>query len=283
VARFEALRDLEFERVVTRTVLVLLVLALVPALRVAGLRSLSDIGLGRVERRWRHLVAASAGGVASMGMLYGLGAGLGAYTLAEGVGVAVFFKSLAFVVGAFLVALVEETLFRGGLFGAVRSRTRFWTAALFSSLIFSAAHFMHPEPRVSVAHAHWNSALLLLPHVFEPVHALEHYYPFVLTLLLIGLALCLLYEATGSLFAAIGLHAGWILVLRGGSLCFVRVPEVWPGLFGSDGQIAKSWAATLTAGLVVAGLALCQRRTSGRRGGPTQGVSGRVHPDPTSP
>lgn len=260
VERFEALRDLEFERVVTRTVLVLLVLALVPALRVAGLRSPSDIGLGRVTGRWSHLALAFAGGVASMGVLFGLGLFRGAYVIAPAATSAVLGELVLFAGGAALVALIEETLFRGGLFGAVRARTSFWTAALFSSLLFSLVHFMRPEPGISVAHAHWNSAFLLLPDVLEPVHALEYYFPFCLTLTLIGLALCLLYDMTGSLFAPIGLHAGWILVLRGGSLVFERVPDELPRLFGSDAQVAKSWAATITAGLVVLGLALWRRR-----------------------
>ena len=262
--RFEGLRDLEFERVVTRTVLVCLVLALVPALRLAGLRSPADVGLGRDPGRWNRWALGFAGGLVTMGLVYGVGAVLGAYVLAGRAGWSEAGRLVSFAVGALGVAVVEETLFRGGLFGGLRTRTGFWPAALFSSLVFSAVHFMRPEPVVSVAHAHWDSAWRLLPNVFEPIHALSHYVPFALTLVLIGLALCLLYDMTGALYAVIGLHAGWILVLRGGPLFFDRVPDALPALFGGDGQIAKSWAAACTAGLVVITLALGRRCSGGR-------------------
>jgi len=74
----------------------------------------------------------------------------------------------------------EEFFFRGFFYRALRSRLRVWSAALIDGVVFGALHFEGV-----------NSAVVL------PVIAI------------FGVGVCLVYERTGSLFAAIAVHAAF--------------------------------------------------------------------------
>ena len=78
---------------------------------------------------------------------------------------------LIVVVGA---PIVEELFFRGFLFRILRVRAGFWLAAVLDGLIFGAVH----------------GSLIILP-----------------VLAVLGVALCWVYERTGSLFPCIAIHA----------------------------------------------------------------------------
>ena len=248
-----ALRDLPFERVAGRCAQAILLLGLVPAFRWGGLCRWADLGLSPGRTGGQDLVAGFLAGVA---MILGVGLagwGLGVYqagSLARLPGVVLFLPA------ALAVACLEEILFRGGVYRSLRVMGGVWPAALASSLVFSAVHFAAPVPTVGVAHAHWDSGLRLIPDTFRMVHASHHYFPFMVTLLLMGIALCLLAERRGSLYPVIGLHAGWIWALRGMAKAFERDPGRWPTIFGAGDQLAKGYAAAAAMVLLVLGLAL---------------------------
>jgi membrane protease YdiL (CAAX protease family) len=77
-------------------------------------------------------------------------------------------------ISVLIAPLAEELFFRGLLFGALRARYGFWTAGLLSSALFAAVHL---------------SAVHVLP------------------LTVLGMALCWLYERTGSLWSSVAMHA----------------------------------------------------------------------------
>jgi len=132
---------------------------------------------------------------------------------------------------------------------------------VFSSVVFSLIHFARPDPVIGVAHAHWYSGLALLPDCFRFVHGADAYLPFMVTLFLMGMCLCLVYEMTGSLYASIGVHAGWIFALRGMDLVVVHDPEHVTMLFGGSGELAKSYAALILISLIAAGSLVVWRRS----------------------
>ena len=74
----------------------------------------------------------------------------------------------------------EEFFFRGFFYRALRSRLRVWSAALIDGVVFGSLHFESLD-----------TAIIL------PVIAI------------FGVAMCLVYERTGSLFAVIAIHAGF--------------------------------------------------------------------------
>jgi len=137
---------------------------------------------------------------------------------------------------AAVVSTLEEILFRGGIFGGLR-RVLHWPFALgVTSVIFALTHFFQ---RADINGAvRWNSGFILLPQLFD-FHA---FVPEFFTLTLAGVLLGLAYQRTGNLYFSIGLHAGWIFMLKVYSNLTVQTPEsgIW---FWGSGKMTDGWLA----------------------------------------
>ena len=163
-----------------------------------------------------------------------------------------------------LVGLMEETLFRGALFGVLRRGLGVLPGAVVCSLIFSLVHFARPKMAAGVVHGGALSGFRVLPLV---LHALiengARLFPFALTLFAMGLALCLFYQSRGRLYFCIGLHAGWVWAIRAGGLVLQRDPARWPGLLGRSDLVAESWLALFITAVFLAAALLEWNRTLG--------------------
>ena len=206
------LRPFGFEKYLNRAVLVLALGLLWPLIRGLGLSRWTDLRLHPNPWRLRDLatgLALAVGGLAAVGALLVWGGDL-------------TFKGwpdLPSVLGAVLtgavVALIEETFFRGALFGVLR-RDMSWPVALVGlSLFFAVLHFLRPDPSVGrVQEVAWNSGLLLLPHLFWQFSHMDLLLGTLFTLFLMGCVLGFAVVRTGSLYLAVGLHAGWVFALK---------------------------------------------------------------------
>lgn len=141
---------------------------------------------------------------------------------------------------AAVVAVLEEILFRGGVFGGLR-RVFYWPLALgVSSLIYALVHFL--QRAELTGDVTWNSGLVLLPRMlggFVDFHALV---PGFFSLTLAGVLLGLAYQRTGNLYFSIGLHAGWIFWLKIFGTFTADAPNaaVW---FWGTGKMIDGWLA----------------------------------------
>lgn len=117
----------------------------------------------------------------------------------------------AMLTGA-LVAAIEEPLFRGALLGWLRRRCGAIPAVLVSAAYYAMPHFLHASLKISPDQVDWDSGLRLagdaLYHLADWGHADSF-----LALWLAGVFLALLRLRT-NLFCCIGVHAGWVFVLR---------------------------------------------------------------------
>jgi membrane protease YdiL (CAAX protease family) len=229
--------DLNFERVTSRCVTITAALLLVPAFRLAGMRDVLRSALKTGPDRWSALVRSLLVAFASMLVIYLGGWAIGAYrlsdeALAKGLG------AFAFVVGAALVGLLEEIFFRGFVFGAIRTRLGFWSAAIIASLFFSAIHFFRPDAPQPITEVTWSSGFALLPYLFAKFRLVSDW-AYMITLFVMGVTLCLYYERQGHLYTAIGLHAGWVWAMRLGGEVFDRNRDVLQVLFSRSDLIAK--------------------------------------------
>ena len=186
--------------------------------------------LGATARAWRAegpscpapglprpsdvLVGAAAGGAGALLHRALLAAG-GWWTPPELGG----WKVLEVLFVAPLLALAEELLFRGYLFGVLREELGRPRAYLLANLVFAGAHLLRPGDGA-----------------FKLAYGLG--------LLLVGATLCRLVEASGRLGPAVGLHAGWIalVVLDPPG----RVTPGWlPGLAGDPSAGVVGWLLLL--------------------------------------
>jgi membrane protease YdiL (CAAX protease family) len=163
------------------------------------------------------------------------------------------------------VAVIEETFFRGALFGAIRRESSFATAATLSALFYAALHFLAPRELAPGTSIGWDTGLRLLAtdfHQFADPHILSS----LVALFTVGLLLALVRERIGNIALSIGLHAGWVMVIKatkrltdtdgGSELIFLVGP--YDGITG--------WLAVAWVGLIIA---IYWRASRGRATHPT--------------
>jgi hypothetical protein len=150
---------------------------------------------------------------------------------------------------AAVVALLEELIFRGALFGILR-KTLAWPAALaVSSAVYAAVHFLQKAP--APPPIDWLSGIRLLPELFRiPLDGLA---PALFALLLAGAVLALAYQRTGTLFMSIGLHAGWIFWLTAYRSLTREAPGASHLIWGGD-KLIDGWLAFFILAAVLAGV-----------------------------
>ncbi len=225
----DALAAFKFPKYVTRAMLVVALVLIWPLVNWLGIRSRLELGIER-DPRWR--------------LRFALGLAKGSVGLAL---VGVLLVALGFsnwrdplpwhrlpeaAATGITVALIEEWVFRGIIFGLVR-RSQPWPKALvLVSLVFAVLHFVRaPLVAPQVDDVRWWSGLALVPAHFwqfgEPtllIGSLPTYF-------LVGATLAYTVVQTKSLAFAIGLHAGWVFALRGFGFLSRRAgePTVWLG------------------------------------------------------
>ena len=121
-------------------------------------------------------------------------------------------KAAAIALTAAVVAVLEEILFRGAVFGALRKVFHWAFALLLSSMIYAIVHFM--EPARLTGEVTWLSGLELLPRMLAGFTDVQAIFPGFLNLTFAGILLGWAVPAHGRPVFSIGLHAGWIFWLK---------------------------------------------------------------------
>ena len=241
---FEGWRDIEFEKVGNRCVLISVLMALIPALYINDLLSLKALGMCRFADGFKACLIGIATGFLSMVILFVSGLFCGAFALPESLLVLPLLKeALYMLLGALIVGGVEEIIFRGALFGILRRGFGVISGAIIAGLIFAAVHFADPESPSGVVYGHWNAGLHLIRYMFTSHDFIPHMGFMFSTLLFMGIMLCFFYVVTGNLYFGIGLHASWVWTMRMGALLFIRTDGVYPMLFGPSMTVVKSGVA----------------------------------------
>jgi len=166
---------------------------------------------------------------------------------------------------ALAVAVLEELLFRGALFGALR-QAHHWMVALFiSSTIYALVHFFQrplPPPEIT-----WSSGFGTLWQMMRGFGDVATLVPGFPTLTLAGMILALGYQRTGNLYFSIGLHAGWIFSLKWYGLTTLQQPKANTWIWGTD-KLIDGWIALLVLAFLFVGLYLsAPKRDSGSHAG----------------
>jgi len=261
----EGLAKNPFSRFVLRAILGLAVIGLWPLLRGCGMLHCREMGLARSGRPLGSLAIGFAIGFASLASAAGLAILCGGRTANLSHSPAEMFHILAGATAtAVAVAILEELIFRGALFGILR-KAMGWPAALaISSAVYAAVHFLQkpaaPQP------VDWLSGVRLLPELFRIPADGSGLAPAFFTLLVAGAILALAYQRTGTLFMSIGLHAGWIFWLTAYRSLTREAPGGWRAIWGSD-KLIDGWLPLVILAMVLAGVWRSGRRRSGENSG----------------
>jgi membrane protease YdiL (CAAX protease family) len=248
-----------FHRVGSRIAMLVLAAELVWVCRHLHLNSKRDYGYGLPWRtfltrslKWGVIGMLSAG----CGALFLLGTGLRVRDPQFMPGLASFARIFAVGLGSGVaVALIEETLMRGAMHTAIEAESGPWTAALLTAPLFAVLH-LYAKVRIPAEELGWHSGFDLLVLSFAPLAHFGLVYDSLLSWLIVGLILSLTRVLTGNIAVALGLHAGWVVVLRMLQEATVRgsTPQysMWVGRFdGLLGLWLVPWGLCILAMLWV--------------------------------
>jgi membrane protease YdiL (CAAX protease family) len=157
-------------------------------------------------------------------------------------------KLLGIIATAAVVAVLEEILFRGALFGALRRAWHWLFALAVSSAVYAIVHFME-SAKVS-GPVDWLSGLELLPRMLRGFANGSEVIPGFFCLTLVGVVLGTGYHRTGNLYFSIGLHAGWIFWLKAYGMLTTEVPGSAVGFWGSA-KLINGWLAFFVLALLL--------------------------------
>lgn len=149
------------------------------------------------------------------------------------------------------VALLEEAWYRGGLQGALMVRFPTVPSVAVVTALYAAGHFVRTDVHVA-AGAGWTTGFLALAGSFHRFASLSIVDSFV-ALAAAGAMLSIVRLRTGRLWECIGIHAGWVIVIKVLRGLTQPVPGVhWSWLAGRyDGVIGwlvAGWFVVVIAG-----------------------------------
>ncbi len=180
------------------------------------------------------------------------------------------------------VALIEETVMRGAMHSAIARESGPWAAVLCTAPLFAVLHFF-AKAHIPADQLNWGSGFELLARSFAPLGTPSLVADSFTAWLAVSLVLSLTRVLTGNIAVAVGLHAGWVVVLRMLQEATAPGPgaagSAWIGRFdGLLGYWVLPWSAAI-------GLALWLTRrawvpyasgSDGLGGAPDAGVNGAI-------
>ncbi len=231
-----------FHRYVSRCLLFLALLGLFPLVRALGIRSAAALGWILPTREPRRLVIGLVLGFASLALAAAVPviAGIREWH-PQGTASVVARHIINGAVSAVVVSILEELLFRGAVFGALRRAHGAAIAVVGSAVLYSVVHFFDRPgtPPFVDAWTGWTTLGAML-HGFTQW---DRVFPGFLTLAVAGGILAWIRERTGSLTVGIGLHAGWIFWLKSFGALTRGLPGPSGAAFWGSAKLYDGWPA----------------------------------------
>ena len=206
-----------FHKVVHRTLKLSALIALWPLMHWMGLFS---------RRQWGYAITrGSFATEATLGVLFGIGS-LGFLVtglvlldvrlltslpqMTPTAFVVVLGKALA---AGLVIGLIEETWFRGALFSAVSREMHRVRAVWVTAVLFGVVHFIRADPAIVPLDPTWSDGFVVLANSFH-LFAGSAFIDSFLALVAAGLLLGLMRQHQGHIAYCIGVHAGWVAVIK---------------------------------------------------------------------
>jgi membrane protease YdiL (CAAX protease family) len=257
---FPKLAAAPFHRYVDRALLGIALVGLWPLVKNLGFNSQREIGLINPRGQEKKFLGGFFLGLVSLAVIAGLAFAFHAREWNSKVsGAEALHKLLGAAATAIVVSILEEILFRGALFGALRKVFHWILALVISSMFYAIMHYFKSADIAGPVT--WLSGLRLLPLMFQNMGDLHAVVPGFFNLTLAGILLGWAYQRTGNLYCSIGLHAGWIFWIKSYAIVSssARGADLW--WWGSGSMaIVNGWIALPVLLLTVLAFAWKTRR-----------------------
>lgn len=215
--------------------------------------SLADLGLGSIRQGYPDAIRGfflAVGSIIALALLMVLADVFSPYLrLSFATGVE---RSVKALLAALTVGVLEEIFFRGILLKGMLRDLKPARALAATNLFYSAIHFVQPSKKFTLSGFDPLAGFRHVFYAFQPFLDPLGLLPGLFGLFLIGLVLSYAFMRTGSLYLAIGLHAGWVFALKTLRVYgdFRREDLGW--LFGATDPKLVSGVASWVALLIVA-------------------------------
>lgn len=260
------LRDMPFDEMVMRLLRLYGLLGLWPLLSAFGINSRSGWGYGpgRSGRGFlRGLLIGIIIGVASMALVVLVLLAFDIRVARPGVELGPVHIAVLLLQSTFaglMVGFIEETWFRGALQTSVAHVSNSGFAIVLISFVYGAMHFVSSDINIPADEVRWLSGTAVLFTSLRGFHD-PAFIDSLFALIAGGLLLGLIRYRTGRIAECIGIHAGWVMVVK--ILRQTTYPNSearWSFMIGDyDGVIG------LLAGLWFSSLAIAYYLRFGRR------------------
>lgn len=169
------------------------------------------------------------------------------------------------VTSALAVAFIEELFFRGFILKTFLNDMRTLWAVVATSAFYSIVHFTQIDGHPHFAKGDFLAGFKTIGLMIEPLGDFSSILPEFIGLFLVGFVLAYCFVWTRALYLSIGLHAGWILVIKMDGL-FVQVNQGWRyGFYGTDKMVDGSLSWIILAVLFLALWASLRKRCAVKR------------------
>lgn len=207
------LERVPFRRVVDRCLLILALLGLYPFLKALGFTSFAEIGWKRHPRMWSDLARGLLIGTVLLATAACVSIVAGAAVFDSSRNAARWAKQIpSAMMTGIVVALLEETLFRGAIFSALKRTWSEHGGLWVSSGLYAILHFFaRPENPSTVE---WNSGLVVLGRMLAGFADFQTVVPGFLSLTLLGIIFVRAYQQTEALYLSMGIHAGLVFWVK---------------------------------------------------------------------
>jgi membrane protease YdiL (CAAX protease family) len=209
----KSIRNAHFTRYFNRAVLVCAIVFIWPFLRWVKIdRSLlpawRPFSLGL--KQWGVGFVLSSGLLLLLGLVF---LQAGAYKLRPEPAWTHFSEAISAALGA---SLVEEFFFRSLLLGLLLRTMQTRSALFWSTFVFALVHFLKPPANWQIPDTQidWASGFLVLAQIAKGFGNIQFLLAEFATLFAVGWVLTSVRLRTGSLWASIGLHGGWVFGLK---------------------------------------------------------------------
>jgi membrane protease YdiL (CAAX protease family) len=213
------LRDMPFDQMVTRLLKLYGLLGLWPLLTSFRLNTRAGWGYGRGRDGrgfFKGLLLGAGIGVASMALMVLVLLVFEIRVARPGVALspaAVTVMVLQSVFAGLMVGFIEETWFRGALQSSVGLVSNSAFAIVFLSFLYGAIHFVSSDIRIPADEVGWLSGTAVL---FTSLHGFRDpaFFDSLFALVAGGILLGMIRFRTGRIAECIGIHAGWVMVVK---------------------------------------------------------------------
>lgn len=210
--------ELDFERVVGRSVLIMAIILFMALYRNLGFNSWREIGYDSNKKQFFSDVAKGVGfGILIMspvivGLLitenriFDMGWQVSILNVLDLV--------ITALIAGLIIAFIEETLFRGAMLSAIRKNSSALFAIVVTSLFYALVHFIQPDIELDTNTLNWASGFMLLKEAMPGLTDINHIFDSFIALFLAGILLSMVRLRTNRIALCIGIHAGWVIAIK---------------------------------------------------------------------